>query len=69
MKLSECVFGVMVIDDSKRVGHVVGLTYNLSLINCGGLSDDDLFDRTVPLVKFPTGEIGIHHGNLKKFKG
>ena len=31
MKLSECKFGEMVITESKEVGHIVGVTYNVDI--------------------------------------
>jgi hypothetical protein len=69
MKLHECTFGRMVITDDKKVGHIVGVTYNIPIAHTGGLSYDELFSRTIPLVKFADGERGIHHANLKPFKG
>jgi hypothetical protein len=59
MKLSECTFGRMVIDDNLNVGHVVGVTYNISLQYTGGMTQEDKFNRTIPLVKFADGERGI----------
>lgn len=69
MKLSECKLGTLVIDNDMRVGHITGVTYNVSLEHTGGMSNEDLFNRTIPLVRFPNGERGVHHGNLKLFKG
>ena len=68
MKLNECTFGRMVITKTKEVGHVVGLTYNTDIRHTGGLPDQELFDRTIPIVKFASGERGIHQGNLSKFQ-
>lgn len=67
MKLTECTLGKLVIN-GKNVGHIVGLTYNVSLQFTGNMSEDELFERTIPLVRFPDGERAIHHSNLKEFK-
>ncbi len=67
MNLNECTFGRMVITDDQQVGFVVGMTYNVDISLTGGMSADDLFKRTIPLVRFPRGERGIHHGNLRPF--
>jgi hypothetical protein len=69
MKLSECTFGAVVINDNLEVGHVVGFTYNIAVCNTGHLSNEELLSRTIPVVKFPKGETPIHHSNLKLFKG
>lgn len=69
MKLHECTFGKMVITDDKKVGHIVGVTYNIDIAHTGGLSQDDLFNRTIPLVRFADGERGIHHSNIEPFVG
>jgi hypothetical protein len=69
MKLHECTYGRMVITEDKRVGHVIGVTYNVRLAYTGGMSNDDLFERTIPLVKFADGKHGVHHGNLQPFNG
>jgi hypothetical protein len=69
MKLSECKFGEMVITESKEVGHIVGVTYNVDISLTGGMSDEDKFNRTIPLVRFANGERGIHHNHLQKFRG
>ena len=53
MKLSDCTLGRMVITQNKKVGHVVGLTYNIALEFTGGLTPEELLDRTIPLVRFP----------------
>ena len=68
MKLSECKFGEVVVTDELEVGHIVGFTYNLELYNIKGLSDKQLFDRTIPEVKFPKGTRPIHHKNLSLLK-
>lgn len=67
MKLHECTFGRMVITNDKKVGFVVGLTYNVNIAQTGAMNIDELFDRTIPLVRFADGERGIHHGNLLPF--
>lgn len=67
MKLNQCTLGKLVITSDKKVGHIVGLTYNVSLQFTGNMSDDEKFERTIPLVKFPDGERGVHHSQLKAF--
>lgn len=67
MKLNQCTYGKMVITEDKEIGHVVGLTYNVSHRFTGGMSNDELFERTIPIVKFPDGERSIHHYLLKPF--
>lgn len=67
MKLHECTYGRMVITQDLEVGFVVGLTYNVDIKFTGEMSKKELFQRTIPLVKFPAGERAIHHGNLKPF--
>lgn len=69
MQLHECTYGRMVITEDKKIGHVVGVTYNVNIALTGGMSADDLFERTIPLVKFADGERGIHHGNIEPFRG
>lgn len=68
MKLSQCQYGAMVIDNNLNVGHVVGVAYNINIRHTGGMSDQDLLDRTIPLVQFADGTRGVHHSNLKLFK-
>jgi hypothetical protein len=68
MKLSECKIGTMVITKDLEVGHVVGIQYNVGLALTGGMTNEDKFSRTIPTVKFPDGERGVHHGNLKIFR-
>jgi len=67
MKLSKCIHGILVITKDKEVGMIVGIAYNLELINCSGLSKEELLDRTVPLVQFPRGTRSIHPGNIEVF--
>lgn len=69
MKLHECTYGRMVITDDKKVGHIIGVTYNVGLAFTGGMSQSELLNRTIPLVKFADGDRAIHHGNIKPFKG
>lgn len=59
----------MVITNDKKVGHVIGVTYNVGIAYTGGMTAEDLFNRTIPLVKFADGERGIHHGNIEPFYG
>ena len=66
MHLSECEMGKVVITEDLEVGHIVGFTYNLELYNISGLSNKELYDRTVPVVKFPKGERAIHHSNISR---
>lgn len=67
MKLHECTYGRMVITKDKKVGHVVGVTYNVGIALTGTMSQDELFERTIPLVKFADGERGIHPANIEPF--
>jgi hypothetical protein len=69
MKLHECTFGRMVITESMEVGHIVGVTYNVGIALTGSMSDEEKHERTIPLVRFADGEKGIHHANLRRFKG
>lgn len=59
----------MVITKDKKIGHVIGVTYNVNIALTGWMTEDDLFERTIPLVKFADGERGIHHGNIELFRG
>ncbi len=68
MKLSKCTHGKLVVTDDEEVGMVVGVTYNIPLIQCGNMSYKELLGRTIPLVQFPAGTRGVHHGNLELFK-
>ncbi len=68
MKLNQCTLGKLVITEDKKVGHIVGLTYNISLDLTGYMLDQEKFERTIPLVRFPDGERGIHYSNLSEFK-
>jgi len=67
MKLKDCKYGKMVIDENLRVGFIIGLRYNICISLTGRMSDEEKFKCTIPLVAFPEGEVGIHHGNLKPF--
>ena len=73
MKLSECTMGILVYTESPNgdvssVGMVVGITNNCESENYSRRSHPE---RAIPLVKFSgeTGPRGIHHSNLKPFKG
>lgn len=68
MKLSECKMGVVVVDHDGYIGHVVGLTYNISVKLTGNLTPLELQKHTIPEVKFPEGIRAIHHNNLKLYK-
>ena len=68
MKIEECKYGTVVITGSLELGHIVGFTYNVGIENTGGMSNQDKFDRTIPLVQFADGTRGIHHSNIKIFK-
>jgi len=67
MKLEQCTLGKLVITNEKEVGHIIGLTYNVSLELAAKMSNEEKFYRTIPIVKFPFGEKAIHHCNLKEF--
>ena len=69
MKLHECTYGGTVITQDKKVGHVIGVTYNVNIASTNRMSQDDLFNHTIPLVKFADCERGIHHGNIEPFRG
>ena len=68
MKLSECTYGVIVQrDDTKEVGMVVGITNNISSVLREECREPD---RAIPLVQWSCGIThGIHHSNLKLYKG
>lgn len=68
MKLSECTYGRMVIIN-REVGFIVGLTYNVSIFHAAELNDEERFNCTIPLVRFPQGERGVYPSNLKPFNG
>lgn len=68
MKLQDCIFGKLVITQDLEIGHIVGLTYTMHLMFAGSLSNMELMDRTIPLVKFPKGERGVHHESLEAYK-
>jgi hypothetical protein len=68
MNLKDCKIGVLVKTDSDELGHVVGLTYNVSVKFTGNMSSEELRARTIPLIRFPDGrEVGVHHCNLSIF--
>ena len=69
MKLSECKIGTMVITEDLKIGHVIGVQYNVHISQTGGLTNEERFNHTIPTVRFADGERGIHHCNLKVFKG
>ena len=71
MKLSQCKLGEIVRtnDDVRRVGHITGLTYNLSLktiLSYGSESNPEI----IPLVLFVGEQIPtpVNHCNLKIYK-
>jgi len=66
MKLKECKMGEVVVTEDLEVGHIVGFQYNVALENTNGMTKEDLFNRTIPVVKFPRGKRGIHPANIKK---
>lgn len=70
MKLKECTIGTLVYTEDRKIGHIVGLTYNLSnqTIFKSCILEDELFERVIPLVKFVGDEIprGIHYSNIQK---
>jgi hypothetical protein len=69
MKLSECELGKMVITKDLRVGHIIGITYNVHLKFTGKLSKEELFECTIPVVKWADGEeYPVHHVNIELFK-
>jgi hypothetical protein len=68
MNLKECTYGRMVISDDMKVGHVVGVAYNVRLSLTGGMSKQDLFDRTIAKVQFADGIQDIHPRHLSPFE-
>ena len=71
MKLSECTCGTVVISDcgaqAPQIGMVVGITNNCQSSDRSARQKPE---NAIPLVKWSFGETyGIHHGNLKKYKG
>lgn len=67
MKLSHCTIGRLVQTKDGEIGHVTGLTYNVSIQFTGNMTREDLRSRLTPLVRFPEGERAIHHGQLESF--
>ena len=78
MELHECTMGKMVITEQLEVGFVVGLTYNVNVYTSEGdfsykewhdlkFTNEEWYDRTIPLVEFPKGKRGVHHTNLNPF--
>jgi len=57
----------MVITEDLRVGFIIGLEYNVNISETGQMSNEEKFNRTILIVAFPEGKIGIHPGNLKPF--
>jgi hypothetical protein len=68
MKLSKCEIGKVVVTEDLEVGHIVGFEYNVALENTHGMSKEDLYNRTIPTVKFPRGKRGIHPSNISILK-
>jgi len=69
MKLKDCTIGKLVqIEEEHKIGHVVGLTYNVSLsvLIQYNYSHEELKHRVIPLVQFVDSDIprGVHHENL-----
>ena len=57
------------VDSDLRVGHVVGVTYNVRIQVTGDMCNDELLDRTIPLIKWVDGTTsGIHHNNIELYK-
>jgi hypothetical protein len=67
MKLKDCIYGKMVITEELEVGYIVGVTYNVDIAFTGGMTNEDKFEHTIPLVQFPSETRGIHHSNIKPF--
>ena len=67
MKLSQCTIGRLVQTLDGEIGHVTGLTYNISLQHTGEMTREELRSRLIPLVTFPEGERAVHHRNLEPF--
>ena len=69
MKLSECKHGVVVqsTDGIGEIGMIVGITNNIASV----LSEEQRNpERAIPLVRWQSGHTcGIHHENIKVFKG
>jgi len=69
MKLSQCTIGTIVLTKDNLLGHIVGLTFNCSPVDAVMMTPDEKLKYTIPLVKFPDKEHGIHHCNLSIYKG
>lgn len=66
MKLSKCVYGVLVFNEDNGIGMVKGITNN-----CGA-SDHrtrSTVERAIPLVEWANGQTtGINAGNIELYK-
>jgi hypothetical protein len=69
MKLSECKHGTLVQskDSLGEIGMIVGITNDIASV----LSEEQRNpERAIPLVQWQSGHTcGIHHENIKVFKG
>ena len=65
MKLKDCTLGILVRTADGKIGHIVGLTFNVSVQFTGNMSVEELEERTIPLIRFPDKtECGVHPANL-----
>ncbi len=70
MKLKDCRMGEVVIDIDNRLGHIAGFTYNVNLRYTGNMTAEQLFQATIPLVRYADGQtIPIHNDNLEIYNG
>lgn len=69
MRLKDCKMGILVQTSDLRVGHIVGLTYNIDISLTGSMTNEEKLKRTIPLVQFPNNVLPICHQNIEIFKG
>jgi hypothetical protein len=69
MKLEDCTYGKMVITKNKEVGFIKGLTFNIHISLTGDMSNHEKYNRTIPIVEFPSGKKAVHPSHLSPFIG
>ena len=51
MHLKDCTLGKLVVSkNDKRLGHIVGLCYSVSVENTGNMSPEEKIAYTIPLI-------------------
>ena len=66
MKLKDCTYGKLVVNNDGDIGMIVGITNNCPT---GDINTRNEPDRAIPLVQWANGKTcGIHYGNIELLK-